>query len=277
MNGTIIGDHYRIERQLGRGGMATVYLCTDTRLDEQVAVKVLLPELGDAVTMERFHREITFASELKHPRIPEVLTSGSIGKVPFYVMRFVKGEPLRNRIRREERLPVNDALDIALQVIETMVYAHESGILHRDIKPENILLSEDGVHVLDFGIARAIEEAGGERLTATGLTVGTPTYMSPEQVLGSRDLDERSDVYSLACVLYEMLAGVPPFDGPNRQAIMARRFAAPPTPIRRLRPDVPEGVDSALQKALEREAKKRFATAGEFGAALKRSYKSSAA
>ena len=257
--------------------MATVYLCTDTRLGEQVAVKVLLPELGDAVTMERFEREITFASELKHPRIPEVLTSGAIGKVPFYVMRYVKGEPLRNRIRRETTLPVKDALEIAQQVIETMVYAHKAGILHRDIKPENILLSDDGVHVLDFGIARAIEEAGGERLTATGLTVGTPTYMSPEQVLGSRDLNERSDVYGLACVIYEMLAGVPPFDGPNRQAIMARRFAAPPTPIRRLRPEVPEVVEKALQKALEKEAKNRFPTAAEFGAALRRADHSSAA
>ncbi|HUQ19914.1 MAG TPA: serine/threonine-protein kinase [Gemmatimonadaceae bacterium] len=273
----IIGEHYRIDRQLGRGGMATVYLCTDTRLDEQVAVKVLLPELGDAVTLERFDREVAFASQLKHPRIPEVLTSGAIGNVPFYVMRYVKGEPLRNRIRRDEHLPIKDAVDIALQVIDTMVYAHNAGILHRDIKPENILVSDDGVHVLDFGIARAIEEAGGERLTATGLTVGTPTYMSPEQVLGLRDLDARSDIYALGCVLYEMLAGVPPFDGPNRQAILARRFAAPPTPIRRLRPEIPEAIERALDKALSKDVEPRFATAAEFGDALRRAMRSSAA
>jgi serine/threonine-protein kinase len=273
----IIGEHYRIDRQLGRGGMATVYLCTDTRLDEQVAVKVLLPELGDAVTLERFDREVAFASQLKHPRIPEVLTSGAIGTVPFYVMRYVKGEPLRNRIRRDEHLPIKDAVDIALQVIDTMVYAHNAGILHRDIKPENILVSDDGVHVLDFGIARAIEEAGGERLTATGLTVGTPTYMSPEQVLGLRDLDARSDIYALGCVLYEMLAGVPPFDGPNRQAILARRFAAPPTPIRRLRAEIPEAIERALDKALAKDVENRFATAAEFGDALRRAMRSSAA
>jgi serine/threonine-protein kinase len=262
-------DHYRVERELGRGGMATVHLCTDTRLNELVAVKVLRPELKNAVTTERFMREVDFISKLKHPRIPEVLTSGETSGVPYYVMRYVEGESLRNRIRRDEHLPVPEALQIARQVIEAMVYAHESGILHRDIKPENILLSTDGVHVLDFGIARAIVEAGGERLTETGLTVGTPTYMSPEQVTGRRDIDSRSDVYSLGCVLYEMLAGVPPFDGPNRQAILARRFAGPPTPVRRLRPDVPASVERALDKALAREIKDRYKSAAEFGNALR--------
>jgi serine/threonine-protein kinase len=270
-------EHYRVERELGRGGMATVHLCTDTRLNELVAVKVLRPELKNAVTAERFTREVDFVSKLKHPGIPEVLTSGETMGVPYYVMRYVEGESLRNRIRRDERLPVDEALEIARQIIATMVDAHECGILHRDIKPENILLANGRVHVLDFGIARAIVESGGERLTATGLTVGTPTYMSPEQVTGRRDIDSRSDVYSLGCVLYEMLAGVPPFDGPNRQAILARRFAGPPTPIRRLRSEVPKSVERALEKALAKEAKDRFKSAAEFGNALRRDGASTAA
>ena len=266
----ILAEHYRVERELGRGGMATVYLCTDTRTDRLVAVKLLRPELGNAVTIERFVREIALVSELHHPRIPEVLDSGAIGELPFYVMTYVDGEPLRALLRREEQLSIADAVRIACQVIEPMAYAHDRGVLHRDIKPENILISDAGVHVLDFGIARAIIESAGERLTATGVAIGTPAYMSPEQAVGNRDLDSRSDIYSLACVVYEMLAGVQPFEGPTPQVLMARRFAAPPRPIRQIRPDVPLSIERALVKALAREPEDRWTSANAFGEALRR-------
>jgi serine/threonine-protein kinase len=251
--------------------MATVYLCTDLRNERPVAVKVLRPELGNAVTIERFMREIGFVSELKHPRIPEVLASGAIDKLPYYVMSYVNGESLRNRIRRDEQLPVGDAVEIARQVLEAMSYAHEHGILHRDIKPENILLADDGAHVLDFGVARAIIEAAGERLTATGVTIGTPAYMSPEQALGYHDLDNRSDIYAVGCVLYEMLTGAPPFAGPNPQIRLARRFSSSPEPIRQFRPDVPVSLERTLIKALAKEPDDRFRTGTEFGDALRES------
>jgi serine/threonine protein kinase/tetratricopeptide (TPR) repeat protein len=262
--------HYRYERELGRGGMATVYLCTDIKKGNLVAVKVLRPELGNAVTVERFMREIALVSELRHPRIPEVLDSGVEGELPFYVMTYVVGEPLRNRIQRDGQLPVAESIEIAGQVIDTMSYAHERGILHRDIKPENILLADDGVHVLDFGIARVIIESAGDRLTATGVAVGTPAYMSPEQAVGTRDLDSRSDIYALACVVYELLAGVPPFEGPTPQVLIARRFATTPKPIRQVRPEVSASIERALVKALSREPEDRFATAAEFGEALRK-------
>ena len=248
--------------------MATVYLCTDLRDNSLVAVKVLRPELGSAVTVERFTREISLVSELKHPRIPRVLGSGTTGDLPFYVMTYVQGESLRDRVRRDEKLPIPEAIEIAEQVIETMTYAHERGILHRDLKPENILLSDDGVHVLDFGIARVIKESAGERLTATGIALGTPTYMSPEQAVGNRDLDARSDIYALACILYELLAGAPPFEGATPSVLNAMRWAHAAKPIREHRPEVSVWVERALIKALDREPENRFATASEFGEAI---------
>ena len=266
---SVIAEHYRVERELGRGGMATVYLCTDLRDQNQVAIKVLRHELGSAVVIERFLREIAFASELDHPQIPKVLSSGVIDDVPYYVMKFIEGESLKKLLEREKQLPIADALRIACAIIEPTTYAHKCGIIHRDIKPDNILISKEGVFVLDFGIARAIIESGGDRLTSTGIGVGTPAYMSPEQALGDRNLDVRSDIYSIGCVVYEMIAGIPPFVGPTAQVIISRRFAAPPPPMRELRDGVPEDLEYAVERALAKSPADRWATADEFGAALK--------
>jgi tRNA A-37 threonylcarbamoyl transferase component Bud32 len=248
--------------------MATVYLCHDVKTDARVAVKVLRPELGSAVVVERFLREIQFASELDHPRIPKVLDSGLTGEVPFYVMTYVEGESLRERLDREKQLPVEEAVRIASAVIEPMTYAHRAGIVHRDIKPGNILVGPESVYVLDFGIARAILASADERLTSTGMAVGTPAYMSPEQALADGTLDARSDVYSLACVTYEMIAGIPPFVGATPQAIMARRFGSAPPPLSETREGVPPHVEHAVSKALCRAPADRWQSASEFGRAL---------
>lgn len=266
---SVIAEHYRVERELGRGGMATVYLCTDLRDQKQVAIKVLRHELGSAVIIERFLREIAFASELDHPQIPKVLGSGVIDDVPYYVMTYIDGESLKKRLDREKQLPIADALKIACAIIEPTSYAHKRGIVHRDIKPDNVLISKDGVFVLDFGIARAIIESGGDRLTSTGIGVGTPAYMSPEQALGDRNLDVRSDIYSIGCVVYEMIAGIPPFVGPTAQVIISRRFAAPPPPLSEVRDNVPESVEDAIMKALAKSPADRWATVSEFGDALR--------
>ncbi|MFN2602512.1 MAG: protein kinase [Gemmatimonadaceae bacterium] len=266
---SVIAEHYRVERELGRGGMATVYLCTDLRDETQVAIKVLRHELGSAVVIERFLREIAFASELDHPQIPKVLGSGVIDGLPYYVMTYVNGESLKKRIMREAQLPIADALDIMCKVIEPTAYAHKRGIVHRDLKPDNILIADSGVFVLDFGIARAIVESGGDKLTSTGIGVGTPSYMSPEQALGDRALDVRSDVYSLGCVMYEMLAGIPPFVGPTAQVIISRRFAAPPPPLHEVRDNVPESVEEAISKALAKAPADRWPNVTAFGNALK--------
>lgn len=263
-----IGEHYVVDRELGRGGMATVYLCTDRRSGIKVAVKVLRQELGSVVVRERFLREIAFASELDHPRIPKVLDSGFVGDLPFYVMTYIDGESLKHLIEREKQLPFTDAIRIACEVIAPTAYAHSKGIVHRDIKPDNILITKDGVYVLDFGIARAIIESGIDRLTSTGIGVGTPAYMSPEQAIGDRNLDARSDIYSLGCVVYEMIAGIPPFVGPTAQVIISRRFAAAPPPLTEVREEVPESLENAVMKALARAPSDRWATAAEFGEAL---------
>ena len=265
---TSIGEHYVVDRVIGRGGMATVYLCRDTRDESLVAVKVLRKELGSAIIVERFLREIAFASELDHPRIPKVLSSGVIGELPYYAMTYVEGESLKKKLEREKQLQLDDAIRIACEVISPTAYAHSRGIVHRDIKPDNILIAADGVYVLDFGIARAIVESGVDRLTSTGIGVGTPAYMSPEQALGDRNLDARSDVYSLGCVLYEMIAGIPPFVGPTSQAIISRRFAASPPPLSEVRDSVPEEIEDAVQRALARSPADRWPTAAAFGKAL---------
>jgi len=263
-----IGEHYVVDRVIGRGGMATVYLCRDTRDDSRVAVKVLRKELGSAIIVERFLREIAFASELDHPRIPKVLESGVVNDLPYYAMTYVEGESLKRKLEREKQLPLADAIHIACEVIAPTAYAHSRGIVHRDIKPDNILIAKDGVYVLDFGIARAIIESGVDRLTSTGVGVGTPAYMSPEQALGDRNLDARSDIYSLGCVVYEMIAGIPPFVGPTSQAIISRRFAASPPPLREVRDGVPEEVEDAVQRALARSPADRWPTVTAFGQAL---------
>jgi hypothetical protein len=248
--------------------MATVYLCLDSRTGSRVAVKVLREEIGSAVVVERFLREIAFASELDHPRIPKVLDSGVNGAVPFYVMTYVDGESLRQRLDRVKQLTVEEAVRIALAVTEPMTYAHASGLVHRDIKPGNILLGADSVYVLDFGIARAIIASADERLTSTGVAVGTPAYMSPEQALADGDLDARSDVYSLGCVMYEMLAGIPPFVGATPQAVMARRFGSPPPPLGETREGIPPHVEHAVAKALCRAPADRWQSAAELAHAL---------
>ena len=263
-----IGDRYTVEREIGRGGMATVYLCRDLRDGGKVAVKVLRPELGSAVVVERFLREIAFASELDHPQIPKVLDSGVVGDLPFYVMNYIEGESLRALLDRERQLPIEEAIRITQEVVKPTAYAHARGIVHRDIKPGNILLSKDTVYVLDFGVARAIMASADESLTSTGVAVGTPAYMSPEQALADHHVDARSDIYSLGCVVYEMIAGIPPFMGATAQAVMSRRFIAPPPPLHEARDSVPSAVENAVMKALTRSPADRWQTATAFGDAL---------
>jgi serine/threonine-protein kinase len=261
-------DRYALERELGRGGMATVYLARDVKHKRQVALKVLHPELAAALGAERFQREIEFAARLQHPHILTVLDSGEAAGQLWFTMPYVEGESLRSRLRKERQLPVDDALRIATETARALDYAHRQGVMHRDIKPENILLTRDGdTLVADFGIARAL--AGSEdHLTETGMSLGTPAYMSPEQASGDKAVDARTDVYSLGCVLYEMLAGEPPYTGPNAQVIIMKRFTDPVPSARKVRPAVPEGVDHAVQRALATLPADRFATAAEFARAL---------
>ncbi|MEZ0333603.1 MAG: protein kinase, partial [Gemmatimonadales bacterium] len=260
-------DRYAVERELGRGGMAVVYLAQDLRHDRPVALKVLHPELAATMGPDRFQREIRFAARLQHPHILTVLDSGEAAGQLWFTMPFVEGESLRERVRRERQLPVDDALRIATEAARALDYAHQHGIVHRDIKPENILLTRDGsTLVADFGIARAL--GGDDRLTRTGLAMGTPAYMSPEQSAGEKEVDGRTDVYSLGAVLYEMLAGEAPFAAPTAQAMIARRLSEPPPSVRRTRPNVPERVDLAIQRALAPVAADRFATAAELARAL---------
>jgi len=263
-----LADRYAIERELGQGGMATVYLARDLRHDRQVALKVLSPELAQVLGRDRFLREIRTTAQLTHPHILPLLDSGDAGETLFYVMPYVEGESLGGRLEREKQLPLDDALQIAREVADALSYAHAHGVIHRDIKPENILVESGHAVVSDFGIARAVSAAGSARLTETGLAIGTPAYMSPEQAAGSQDVDGRSDLYSLACVLYEMLAGEPPFTGPSVQAVVAKRLATPAPRVSILRETVPEGVETAVAKALAKAPADRFATAAQFAAAL---------
>jgi eukaryotic-like serine/threonine-protein kinase len=271
-----LADRYRLERELGRGGMATVYLAQDLRHRRRVALKVLHKELAYALGADRFLREIEVAANLTHPHILPLHDSGEAGGLLYYVMPFVEGESLRDRLNRETQLPVDEAVQIAREVADALAYAHGRGIIHRDIKPENILLSGGHALVADFGIARALGQSGAERLTGTGMAVGTAVYMSPEQASGERQLDGRSDVYSLGCVLYEMLAGEPPYTGPSAQAIVAKRFSDPVPSVRRVRPSVPEGPEHAINKALALVPADRFATAADFVQALAASAASAA-
>ncbi|MBA3894444.1 MAG: protein kinase [Gemmatimonadales bacterium] len=260
-------QRYALERELGRGGMATVYLARDLRHDRPVALKVLHPELAATMGPERFQREIRFAARLQHPHILTVLDSGEASGQLWFTMPFVEGESLRDRLRRERQLAVDAALQIARETARALDYAHQHDIVHRDIKPENILLTRDGsTLVADFGIARAV--GGDDHLTQTGMAIGTPAYMSPEQAAGDKGVDARTDVYSLGAVLYEMLAGEAPFTGPTAQAIIAKRLSEPPPSVRRVRPNVPEAVDQAIQRALATVAADRFASAAELNRAL---------
>ena len=260
-------DRYAIVRELGRGGMATVYLAHDQKHDRRVALKLLHGELATALGPDRFLQEIRLTARLDHPHLLPVLDSGEwVGRL-WYTMPFVEGETLRARLTREPQMPVDDALTIAREVADALDYAHRHGVIHRDIKPENILLADGHARVADFGVARAVEAAGGERLTGTGLAVGTPTYMSPEQA-GSGEVDARSDVYALGCMLHEMLAGEPPWTGRTPQAVIAKRFVQPAPPLSGIRTTVPPAVDAAVRKALALAPADRFATAGDFSRAL---------
>ena len=266
-----LSDRYRLVRELGRGGMAVVYLAQDLRHDRPVAIKVLHPELARSLGPERFLREIKLAARLQHPHILTVLDSGESAGQLWFTMPFVEGESLRDRLEREKQLSIEDAVRITREAADALDYAHRQGVIHRDVKPENVLLTGDGhALVADFGIARALagDESDTQRLTETGTTLGTPAYMSPEQAAGARSLDARSDVYSLACVLYEMLAGEPPFTGPTPQAAIARRFTETPRPLRAVRETVPENVEKAVAKALSKSPADRFPSALKFGRAL---------
>ncbi len=263
-----LAGRYRVERELGEGGMATVYLAEDLRHRRQVAIKVLKPELAATLGPDRFLREIEISAKLDHPHILPLYDSGDAGGLLFYVMPFVEGESLRDRLERERQLPLEEALKIAREVADALSYAHSRDVVHRDIKPANILLAGGHARVADFGIARAISEAGGGRLTRTGLAVGTLAYMSPEQAAGSEDVDGRSDLYSLGCVLFEMLAGVPPFSGPP-ESLVNQHLTADPQPITNLRPAVPAEVAGALMRALAKTPADRFSPAAQFAEALR--------
>jgi serine/threonine-protein kinase len=262
--------HYTIQRELGRGGMATVYLAQDLKHHRKVAIKVLKPELAAALGPERFLREIEIGAQLNHPHILPLHDSGEADGFLYYVMPLVEGESLRDRLIREKQLPLDDALQIAREVTDALSYAHSHNVVHRDIKPENILLESGHAVVADFGIARAITAAGGEKLTATGVAVGTPAYMSPEQAAGSKDLDGRSDLYSLGCVLYEMLAGEPPFTGPTAESVVHQHLTVEPRSITALRPAVPRWVAAALTRALAKTPADRFSPVALFAEALAR-------
>src|SRR3954470_3210106 len=260
---------YVVQRELGRGGMAVVYLAHDLRHDRPVALKVLHSELAQALGQERFLREIKLVARLQHPHILSVHDSGESTDRFWFTMPYVEGESLRARLVRERQLPIDDAIRIARETADALDYAHRHGIIHRDIKPENILLTEEHALVADFGICHALAPSeSGERLTETGVVVGTPAYMSPEQAAGERSLDARTDIYSLAVVLYEMLAGEPPYTGPTAQAILARRVSEPAPSVLRLRPEVPDSIAGALRRALLTVPADRFSRAAEFGRAL---------
>jgi serine/threonine-protein kinase len=258
---------YRIERELGRGAAATVFLAHDRKHDRRVALKVLNPDLAATLSAKRFRREITILARLHHPHILPLYDSDDAGR--YLVVPFVAGESLRQRLTREVQLRPDIALGITFQVADALGYAHEHGFVHRDIKPENLLLDGQHAFVADFGIAHVLEAAGGERLSASGVALGTPAYMSPEQGRGSRRLDGRSDVYSMACVLYEMLAGVPPFAGRSPQVILARHAADPVPPVRTVCPEVPGGVEHALLRALAKDPADRWPSAAAFRDALR--------
>src|SRR5690242_13146328 len=264
-----LSGHYRLEDEIGAGGMATVYLAHDLRHDRRVAVKVLRPELAAVIGAERFLGEIKLTANLQHPHILPLFDSGEADSFLYYVMPYVEGESLRDRIRREKQLPVDDAVRLAVEVASALDYAHRHGVIHRDIKPENILLHDGRALVADFGIALAASKAGGNRMTETGMSLGTPHYMSPEQAMGEREITPRSDVYALGVVLYEMLSGDPPFTGSTAQAVVARVVTETPRPLLAQRHTIPPHVEAAVLTALEKLPADRFASAAEFADAIK--------
>ena len=263
-----LADRYRLGRELGQGGMATVYLAEDLKHGRKVAIKVLHPELSAVLGGERFLAEIKVTANLQHPHILGLIDSGEADGLLYYVMPYVAGESLRARLAREKQLPVEDAIRLAREVASALDYAHRQGVVHRDIKPENTLLQDGAALVADFGIALAVQQAGGSRMTQTGMSLGTPAYMSPEQAMGEREIGARSDVYALGAMTYEMLAGEPPFTGPNSQAIVAKVLTEQATPLRAKRPTVPPAAEAAIMTALQKLPADRWGTAREFSDAL---------
>jgi eukaryotic-like serine/threonine-protein kinase len=263
-----LAGRYLIEGEIARGGMSTVYLARDVRHERRVAIKVMRDEVAAVVGADRFLEEIRVTALLQHPHILPLFDSGSVGGLLWYVMPFVDGETLRARLTREKRLPVDEAVRIAREIADALAHAHARGIVHRDIKPENVLLQGGHAVVADFGIALALEHAGGERLTKTGLTLGTPQYMAPEQAAGERVLDGRVDVYALGAMLHEMLAGEPPFAAESRQAVIQRMLLEPPASLATKRADVPSSLDSAIRRAMAKRPEDRFTSAASFGTAL---------
>src|SRR5438132_2976815 len=260
-----LGDAYRVGKGLGGGGMSRLFLAAEASLHRQVVIKLLPPEFTSEVSAARFKQEIELAAHLQHPNILPVLTAGARDDLLFYVMPFVPGESLRHRLTREGRLPVADAVRILHEIADALAQAHAEGVIHRDIKPENILLLGSHAVLTDFGVARALAESrSGGRLTDTGLALGTPGYMSPEQAAGERHIDARADVYALAVVGYEMLAGFPPFAGPTAQALIAAHLTATPKPLTDARPEAPPAVANAIARALAKDPNARLRTAAEF-------------
>ena len=265
---TALADRYAVEREIGQGGMATVYLAQDLKHHRPVAVKLLHPHLAANLGPDRFLREIQIAARLQHPHIVPLYDSGQAGDLLYYVMPFVSGESLRQRLEREAQLPLEDATRLARTVAVALDYAHRNHVVHRDIKPENVMLHEGEALVTDFGIAKAVSVAGKETLTQTGMSVGTPAYMSPEQAGGETELDGRSDIYSLGAMLYEMLTGVAPFTGPTAQSIIARLFTESALPLRERREAVPEWLERSVMKSLTKTPAERYGTAAQFAQAL---------
>ena len=261
-------DTYTIDRELGRGGMATVYLAQDAKHERLVALKVLHPDLTASLGPDRFLREIKLAARLNHPHILPLHDSGEAAGFLYYVMPYVEGESLRERLDRDHQLPIDEAVHHARAIASALDYAHRQGIVHRDIKPENVMLYEGEAMVMDFGIAKAVSSAGSETITQTGMMIGTPAYVSPEQAAGEPNLDGRSDQYSLGCVLYEMLSGERPFTGATPQAVMTKRFTETVKPVRTLRSTVPEPVEKALSRAMSVDASARYKTSAQFAQAL---------
>jgi serine/threonine-protein kinase len=261
-------ERYRLERELGQGGMATVYLAQDLRHDRQVAIKVLRPELAAVLGAERFVQEIKTTAALNHPHILPLFDSGEASGFLYYVMPYIQGETIRQKLNRETQFGIDEAVKITAEVADALHYAHQHGVIHRDIKPENILLHAGRPMVMDFGIALAVSAAAGGRMTETGLSLGTPHYMSPEQATADKQITARSDVYSLATVLYEMLTGSPPHLGGSAQQIIMKIVTETPAPVTRMRKSVPPNVAMAVAKALEKLPADRFTTAAEFAAAL---------
>jgi eukaryotic-like serine/threonine-protein kinase len=264
-----LGAAYTVERELGGGGMSRVFVAHDATLGRSVVLKILPPDLAAGLSFERFQREIRLAAQLQHPNIVPVIGTGDADGLPYYMMPFVTGESLRDRLRRERQLPIHQAVQIACEVAQALDYAHGHDIVHRDIKPENVLLHEGHAVVADFGICRAITHSSdADPITLAGMAIGTPQYMSPEQAAGEREIDGRSDIYSLGCVLYEMLVGEPPFTGRTAQAVIARRFAGAVPSVRVVRPQVSAEVERAVLRALALAPDDRFQTGAALATAL---------